>query len=147
MYRPLVALATLVLAGGALAVPADAARRQTIRLVEHADTDATTDTGAAGDSAGDILTFANPVFNHANTKQVASDQGYCIRLVVGRSYECTWTNFLKGGQVVVQGPFYDTKDSTLAITGGTGRYRGARGSMKLHARPDGKSYDFVFRIR
>jgi hypothetical protein len=147
MHRPLVALATLALAGGVLAAPADAARRQTLRLVEHADTDATTDTGAAGDSAGDILTFANPVFNHANTRQVASDQGYCIRVVAGRSYECTWTNFLKGGQVVVQGPFYDAKDSTLAITGGTGRYREARGSMKLHARPDGKSYDFVFRIR
>jgi hypothetical protein len=146
MHRSLVVLAA-VLAAGVLAAPADAARRQTIRLVEHADTDATTDTGAAGDSAGDILTFANPVFNRANTRQVASDQGYCVRVVVGRSYECTWTNLLKGGQVVVQGPFYDTRDSTLAITGGTGRYRDARGSMRLHARPDGKSYDFVFRIR
>jgi hypothetical protein len=66
---------------------------------------------------------------------------------VGKSYECTWTNFLKGGQVVVQGPFFDAADSTLAITGGTGRYARARGSMKLHARPDGKSYDFVFHIR
>src|SRR4051794_6302366 len=146
MHRSLVALAG-VLAAGVLAAPADAAHRQTIRLVEHADTDATTDTGAAGDSAGDILTFANPVFNRANTRQVASDQGYCVRVVVGRSYECTWTNLLKGGQVVVQGPFYDTRASTLAITGGTGRYRDARGSMRLHARPDGKSYDFVFRIR
>jgi len=146
MHRSLVALAG-VLAAGVLAAPADAARHRTIRLVEHADTDATTDTGAAGDSAGDILTFANPVFNRANTRQVASDQGYCVRVVVGRSYECTWTNLLKGGQVVVQGPFYDTRASTLAITGGTGRYRDARGSMRLHARPDGKSYDFVFRIR
>jgi allene oxide cyclase len=146
MHRSLVALAG-VLAAGVLAAPADAARDRTIRLVEHADTDATTDTGAAGDSAGDILTFANPVFNRANTRRVASDQGYCVRVVAGRSYECTWTNFLRGGQVVVQGPFYDTRDSTLAITGGTGRYRDARGSMRLHARPDGKSYDFVFRIR
>jgi hypothetical protein len=147
MHRPLVLLAALTLGGGLLAAPAaDAARRQTIRLVEHADTDATTDTGAPGDSAGDILTFANPVFNHGNTGQVASDQGYCVRLVVGQSYECTWTNFLKGGQIVVQGPFYDAKDSTLAITGGTGRYRDARGTMKLHARPDGKSYDFVFHV-
>jgi allene oxide cyclase len=146
MHRSLVALAG-VLAAGVLAAPADAAHRQTIRLLEHADTDATTDTGAAGDSAGDILTFANPVFNRADARQVASDQGYCVRVVVGRSYECTWTNFLKGGQVVVQGPFYDTRDSTLAITGGTGRYRDARGTMRLHARPDGKSYDFVFRIR
>jgi allene oxide cyclase len=148
MHRPLVLLAALTLGGTLLAAPAaHAARHQTLRLVEHADTDATTDTGAPGDSAGDILTFANPVFNHANTRQVASDQGFCVRVVVGKSYECTWTNFLKGGQVVVQGPFFDTADSTLAITGGTGRYRDARGTMKLHARPGGTSYDFVFHIR
>jgi hypothetical protein len=126
---------------------ASPAYARTIRLVEHANTDATTDLGAPGDSAGDILTFANPVFNAADTKQVASDQGYCVRLVVGQSYECTWTNFVRGGQIVVQGPFYDAKDSTLAITGGTGKYQNARGTMKLHARADGKSYDFVFRVR
>ena len=40
-------------------------------VVEHATTDATTDTGAAGDSAGDVLTFANEVFNRADTHRVA----------------------------------------------------------------------------
>jgi len=135
------AAATLVLAAPA------AAKTTSLHLIEHADTDATTDTGAPGDTAGDILTFANPVFDAANKKQVAADQGFCIRVVPAKSYECTWTNFLKGGQVVVQGPFYDTKDSTLAITGGTGSYAGARGSMKLRARADGKSYDFIFSIR
>jgi allene oxide cyclase len=128
------------------AAPASAAKPTTIHLVEHADTDATTDTGATGDSAGDILTFANPVFNAADTKRVASDQGYCVRVVVGQSYECTWTNILKGGDIVVQGPFYDSKDSVLAVTGGTGRYVDARGSMKLHARAGGTSYDFVFKL-
>jgi allene oxide cyclase len=133
---PLVAVAT-----------AHAARTTVIRVVEHADTDATTDTGAPGDSAGDILTFANPVFDSRNAKQVGDDQGYCIRIVAGKSYECTWTTFLKGGQIVVHGPFYDTKDSTLAITGGTGKYEEARGSMRLHARPGGASYDFEYRIK
>ena len=137
------------LVGGMLVAtaPADAAKTTVIRVVEHADSDTTTDTGATGDSVGDILTFANPVFNAANKKQVASDQGFCVRVVVGKSYECTWTNFLKGGQIVVQGPFFDTADSTLAITGGTGRYQDARGTMKLHARAGGTSYDFVFHIR
>jgi Allene oxide cyclase len=146
MKRLLAVLATLALAG-ALAAPASAAPRKTVRVVEHALTDATTDTGAAGDSAGDILTFANPVFNTGDSKQVGSDQGYCIRVVAGQSYECTWTTFLKGGQVVVQGPFYDAKDSTLAITGGTGRYRAARGTMRLHALAGGTKYDFTFHLR
>ena len=146
MKRVLAGIATLTLAG-ALAAPASAAPRKSIRVVEHALTDATTDTGAAGDSAGDILTFANPVFNAADTKQAGSDQGYCIRVVVGASYECTWTTFLKGGQIVVQGPFYDTKDSTLAITGGTGRYRAVRGTMRLHSLANGSKYDFTFHLR
>ena len=132
---------------GAHAVPASAAPRKTVRVIEHALTDATTDTGAPGDSAGDILTFANPVFNPADSKQVGSDQGYCIRVVAGQSYECTWTTFLKGGQIVVQGPFYDAKDSTLAITGGTGRYRAVRGTMRLHALAGGTKYDFTFHLR
>lgn len=139
-------LISLTVAAASLTLASSAAAK-TIRLVEHADTDATTDLGTTGDSAGDILTFANPVFNAANNKQVASDQGYCVRVVVGKSYECTWTNLLKGGQLVVQGPFYDAKDSVLAITGGTGAYRDARGTMNLHARADGKSYDFVFHVR
>jgi allene oxide cyclase len=118
-----------------------------ITVIEHAATDATTDTGATGDSAGDILTFANDVFDATNATKVGTDQGYCIRVVVGTSYECTWTTFLAGGQIVVSGPFYDAKDSTLAITGGTGRYRHARGTMDLHSRAGGKEYAFVFNIK
>ena len=60
-----------------------------------------------------------------------------MRVVAGTSYECTWTTILPGGQIVVAGPFYDAKDSKLAITGGTGRYRDARGTMDLHARAGG----------
>ena len=96
-------------------------------MIEHATTDATTDTGAPGDSAGDVLTFANDVFDAADAEQVGTNQGYCIRVVPGVSYECTWTTFLAGGQIVVAGPFYDAKDSSLAITGGTGQLpQGAR---------------------
>jgi allene oxide cyclase len=117
-----------------------------ITVVEHATSDTTTDTGATDDSVGDVLTFANDVFDAADATKVGTDQGYCIRVVVGSAYECTWTTFLPGGQIVVAGPFYDTKDSTLAITGGTGRYRDARGTMELHARAGGTEYAFVFHV-
>jgi hypothetical protein len=95
---------------------------KTITVIEHATSDTTTDTGATGDSVGDVLTFANDLFDAANAQKVGTDQGYCLRVVAGASYECTWTSFLPGGQIVVSGPFFDAKDSTLAITGGTGRY-------------------------
>jgi allene oxide cyclase len=117
-----------------------------LTVIEHATTDATTDTGAAGDSAGDVLTFANDVFNAADNKKVGTDQGYCIRTVTGVAWECNFTTFLKGGQIVVEGPFYDAKDSTFAITGGTGRYRNARGTMRLESREGGTKFAFKFRI-
>jgi hypothetical protein len=119
---------------------------KTITVIEHATTDETTDTGANGDSAGDILTFANDVFDRSDTHKVGTDQGYCIRTVAGVSYECNLTTLLEGGSIVVEGPFYDAKDSVLAITGGTGRYRKARGSMKLSARENGTKFAFVFHI-
>jgi allene oxide cyclase len=116
-------------------------------VVEHAVTDTTTDTGAPGDSVGDVLTFANPVFNAANTKQVGTDNGSCLRTVAGAAYECSWTTTLAGGSLVVEGPFYDTHDSTLAIIGGTGKWATARGEMRLHARDaQGSAYDFVFHV-
>jgi len=143
-----VALGTL---GAAVAAWASSPARHpggvnSLRVIEHATTDATTDTGAQGDSAGDVLTFANDVFDRADAHRVGTDQGYCIRVVPGASYECNFTTLLPGGQVVVEGPFYDTKDSTLAITGGTGRFRRARGTMDLHALENGTKFAFTFHL-
>ena len=140
-------LAAAIAAFG-LVTPASAKRGHAARVVtvtEHAATDATTDTGATGDSAGDILTFANDVFNKADTAKVGTDQGFCIRVVPGTSYECMWTTFLPGGQITVEGPVLDAGDSTLAITGGTGRYANSRGTMKLHGIENGTKYVFTFR--
>jgi len=117
-----------------------------VTVVEHATTDATTDTGAPGDSAGDILTFANDVFDSADATKVGTDQGYCVRVIAGTSYECTWTTILAGGQIMVAGPFLDAGDSTLAITGGTGRYADARGFMKLHPLEGGTKFSFEFHL-
>jgi allene oxide cyclase len=119
-----------------------------LQLVERADTDTTTDLGAKGDSAGDLLTFANPVFDAANKTKLGTDQGYCIRVVAGKSWECFWTLLLATGTIAVEGPFYDSGDSVMAITGGTGKYVGAKGDLKLHARDaKGSSYDFLYEVQ
>ena len=66
---------------------------------------------------------------------------------VGVSWECRWINFLEGGSITVEGPFFDEGPSAMFITGGTGAYRGARGSMRLVSRDAaGTEFDFVFRI-
>ena len=154
---PLGAVVLLIVAVGAWAAPSQGggnagnARGQsrTITVIEHAKTDITTDTGAKGDSVGDILTFANEVFNAGDTAKVGTDNGYCLRTVTGAgaAYECNWTTRLAGGQITVEGPFLDAADSTLAITGGTGSYRGARGEMELHSREQGAKFAFVFHLK
>jgi len=117
-----------------------------IVVIEHADTDAVTDTGGAGDTAGDLLTFANPVYNAANTTQVGRDQGDCIRIdPAGGKWECRWITWLGHGGITVEGPFYDARNSNLAVTGGTGRYANARGVMHLHA-VSATEFRFTFEI-
>jgi hypothetical protein len=114
-------------------------------VVERATSDTVTDIGAKGDSAGDVLTFANEVYDETNKTLVGHDNGWCVRTVAGQSWECFWTTLLDKGQITVEGPFYDSKDSVLAITGGTGLYASVRGEMKLHARnAKGTEYNFVF---
>jgi hypothetical protein len=124
-------------------LPAMAAEQ--IKVVERPVGETTVDLGAKGDSIGDMLVFANGIFDPANKAQIGSDQGYCVRTVVGKSWECFWTLTLKAGQITVEGPFMDEGDSLFAVTGGTGKYAGAKGSMKLHPR-DAKSssYDFTY---
>jgi allene oxide cyclase len=135
------ALAVMIVTG-----PADAAEE--IKMIEHATTDAVTDTGATGDSAGDILTFANEVFDADDKNKIGTDQGVCFRTVPGKAWECFWTLALDKGQITVEGPFNDTGDSLLTITGGTGDYAGAQGEMALSPiGTDGKAYTFVYRIK
>ena len=117
-----------------------------IHVIEHATSDAVTN-GSATDAAGNVLTFANDVFDSADKSKVGSDQGYCVRIVVGKTWECNWTTFLPGGQITVEGPFSDTGNTVLAITGGTGSFRNARGFMDLiYHDAAGTKFDFVFHL-
>jgi allene oxide cyclase len=136
-----VGLTIAVVTGGASTTPG-----QTIHVIEHANTDTLADVDPPGDSTGDVLTFHNPVFNAADSQQVGRDQGYCIRIKASStgSWECNFTTFLKNGHITVQGPFFDTKDSVLAITGGTGAYRDARGVMELRSKAGGTKFAFIF---
>ena len=123
----------------------DHGKGKTIRVVERATTDTSVDLGETGDSIGDLLAFGNELFDHRNQRKVGTDQGSCVRTVVGKAYECSWTNSLAKGQITVQGPFLDSGDSVMAITGGTGAYRNARGTMALHAR-SATEFDFTFHL-
>jgi len=142
LYLVAIAVGSLIAVGPASAEP------QELKVIEHATTDAVTDTGAEGDSAGDILTFANEVFDADDKNKIGTNQGICFRTVVGKAWECFWTLTLDKGQITVEGPFYDAGDSMLAVTGGTGDYAGAQGEMALSAiGTDGKAYGFIYRLK
>jgi allene oxide cyclase len=118
---------------------------QRIQLVEHeGGGGGFIDLGEKGDSAGDLLTFANPVYDQANKVQLGVSHGFCLRVVAKSSWECVATLILEGGQITIEGPYYDAKDSLFVVTGGAGKYAGAKGEMKLHSldtKPETSSLD------
>jgi allene oxide cyclase len=127
-------------AGGSTRAPAS------VHVVEHAVTDAVTN-GTQSDKLGNVLTFANPVYDAADAKKVGSDNGFCVRSVKGKTWECMWTTFLPDGQITVEGPFSDSGNTKLAITGGTGAYASSRGWMALNYHDKkGTKFDFVFHL-
>ncbi len=149
--------ATMIVAGGgaiaaigSIAGSSSAAPVATIKVIEHATSDHVIDTGKKGDSSGDLLTFHNKVFDSTDATQAGTDQGTCVReSPKAGSWECMWTTSLAGGQITVEGPFYDSKDSVVAVTGGTGTYASATGSMDLHCYPGGDGVgrcDFTFNL-
>ena len=127
--------------------PAAADGSMNINLVERATIEAVLDTGDKGDSAGDVLTFINDIYDEANKVKVGSDNGYCMRTVPGKAWECSWTLTLADGQIMNEGTFTDGKDSVFAVTGGTGKYLKARGEMQFHARnKEATEYDVKYSL-
>jgi hypothetical protein len=142
---------TIVLAAiGALALaPAPAAAKShdrtiTIKARSQLDQVQPVDNAPAGDSAGDVLVFTERLFD-LHGKRIGSDAASCVRLFDATSL-CTGTYTLPGGRVMVQllqpGP---TGTYEQAITGGTGRFAGARGTVRVAQQPTGDR--FTFRIR
>jgi allene oxide cyclase len=110
----------------------------TLTVIEHTVTDRVTDVGKAGLGPGDLLTFHNPIYDSTDATKVGTDQGSCIRITKllkdkKGSWECEWTTFFNNGadSITVESPFYDTGLGVGAITGGTGSYVGATGSLEL----------------
>ena len=99
------------------------------------------------DNVGDILTFANEIYDQDNKKLLGHDNGWCVRMVVGESWQCRWTLILDKGQITVTGPYYDNKVSVLSVTGGTGDYNSVQGQMKLRQRDQkGTEFEFIYSL-
>src|SRR5580700_8867424 len=82
-------ISVLRLFAAALAIssgPQVALAGETLHLVERELTNTTIHLGAKGepDSVGDMIVFANPIFDATNKHQLGIVQGNCVRVVVGK---------------------------------------------------------------
>src|SRR5437867_3931604 len=93
----ILAVLAVALVTAAVAAGPNIASPMQVHVIEHATSDTLIDTGAAGDTSGDLLTFHNPVFDASDAQWVGRDQGDCIRIAPSRgSWECRWVTRLEG---------------------------------------------------
>ena len=93
------------------------------------------DVGPPGASPGDMMVFQSEVIDSTTKEPVGHDSGWCVRTWKSKELsECTFTLTLPDGQISVQGPADRHGETLLAVTGGTGKYSGARGELKLKTR-------------
>ena len=122
---------------------------RTFKLIEQDECSAFGDTGARSRnrrnprfSGGDLHVFTSRIFNEANVR-VGRLYAHCIAVRGGRDFtkslfRCGGTFVLRDGTIVIDAAFrgnQDDEDVQLAVTGGTGAYEGARGSVTVRGLP------------
>jgi allene oxide cyclase len=113
----------------ALAIPAAAtATTRTLHLTEKQTFQHYVDKGAKGESPGDIRTFGGTVFQHGT--KVGHDR---IRCVVAAS--CDAQVWIRGGSLISKGFVATGPSFSAKITGGTGKYAGAHGTVTVVGGP------------
>jgi hypothetical protein len=109
----------------ALALPAGAhASTSTLHLTEKQTYGHLVDKGTKGESPGDIRTFGGTVFEAG--KAVGHDRIRCV--VAG---PCSAQVWVRGGSLIARRFVVPGPSFTARITGGTGTYAGARGTVKV----------------
>ena len=153
----------LVLAAGGIAVAGTSGSSDTsdsgrsgdvLRLVGKEVSSQLIDLGPADFSEGDQFVFTNDLLS--GDKKVGEDGGVCVvsRLTQegAATFECHGVNSLPGGQIAVQGSVTYAPDEEIkadpyhfAITGGTGKYRNAHGTVRI--KEGSEEARLTFRIR
>ena len=95
------------------------------------------DVGEEGDSLGDYLVFSSDLFRHGKKVGTDGGTGTYVRLEPdAATLQFVVTAVLPKGQITIQGHGTLTDDPLnieLAITGGTGKYRTAHGTLNVEA--------------
>jgi allene oxide cyclase len=125
------------------AAPAAKPHGKIIRLTEASPTlqPAFADTGAPGPSPGDLAVLHDGVLREDGSPAGSFNQVCTLAELKGgpftSGFECTGSLTLGGDTITMAGPFTPAAtEQTAAITGGTGRFRTARGEIVLRAEDD-----------
>jgi hypothetical protein len=132
MQKYVLALAALGAAAAILVVSASATggTRRTVKLVHVQTSFSAPDNPSRPPAGGDRFAFTNDDF--AGHNKVGRDQVGCIA-VSASSAQCSASFLLSGGVIEAAGVLplnSNPKVVVLAITGGTGRFAGARGFIR-----------------
>lgn len=140
-YLILLAVAAIAVVGAVQpAVSSTDSKTKKFNRTAVVDSARNVDNPPSGDSQGDILVFTQKIFRDSSEqKKVGTDQVYCVRTIAGEARVCTGIFFLPRGTLTITGPESSTSAHSLAITGGTEHWRGARGEIVL--RPHGPVVD------
>ena len=128
--------ATVALAGLTIGTAGSAASTdhdsRTFRLVAVSTEQNFLDLGAAGTSLGDQIEFTTRLLKHHTV--VGHQGGVCTITSAQRNEaQCLATYSLRGGQITGQALIIlgDPTPYAVAITGGTGRYKGVEGEIRV----------------
>lgn len=148
-------IVTLVLACGSLAPGAAVAeppalgradpRPRVLQLTGVNVTTETIDLGAPGSSVGDLIVISDALFQ--DEEPVGAHGGTCrVVQVAPVLLHCVVTFTLPAGQITVQGLVTPARaEEQVAVTGGTGAYRAAQGTLTvLEVEGEPARYTFTF---
>jgi hypothetical protein len=153
LYAAVVAIAVLgVLVSGTAVASAKTKRAPTIRIVADQIQQEFLDLGTPGPSLGDELVFSERLSRGG--REVGTSGVVCTVTQVTPPYDVTWfhcvgTLSLRRGQITLQGLLEvqgqdDMGPWTVAITGGTGAYRGAGGQAVIRGVSETRT---IYRLR
>lgn len=140
----IVTLGMLVLSSGTAAADGKGKNRDSLRLVATQLDSEFVDVGAPGPSLGDMLVFSESLAEHrrnVGTSGVVCTVTETVPPYTVSTYHCVGTLSLRRGQIALQGLIEIQGDDdmgpfTVAITGGTGAFRGASGQAVVRGVSD-----------
>jgi allene oxide cyclase len=129
------ALAALLIVGATTVGAKPKWHKKTFDAYAVVDSAGFVDNGPEGNSLGDTLVATQKLYkDETMSRQIGTDEFYCVRTVADAASAglCTGIFYLRGGQITITGP-EGLGLHSLAITGGTGKWRGVRGEVVLNS--------------